>query len=231
MVSLTWQSMNIDGYLQRIHQGLVKFDELVDKINDIIDNRVEVQPSLNLAMQPTACHVQYTHVMRVQVNLRLISRTVLVSMPADASFTLQEFVKLQERTMQRKQVDPFNISDNDVPYASCNFRPVTTKTTRHCSIKHASDRRESVGLPSLAAWGVSYLRTFLFGDAAAVALPQVLMDQKNLEVERAVIDLVEQVQAYPLESSVSDVIDEEIDVLMDHYQRLMCAMSTLEYLE
>jgi hypothetical protein len=27
-------------------------------------------------------------------------------MPADASFTLQEFVKLQERTMQRKQVGP-----------------------------------------------------------------------------------------------------------------------------
>ena len=50
------------------------------------------------------------------------------------------------------------------------------------------------------------------------------MDQKNLEVERAVIDLVEQVQAYPLESSVSDVIDEEIDVLMDHYQRLMYAI-------
>ena len=50
------------------------------------------------------------------------------------------------------------------------------------------------------------------------------MDQKNLEVERAVIDLVEQVQAYPLESSVSDVIDEEIDVLMDHYQRLMYPM-------
>ena len=79
MVSLTWQSMNIDGYapsaghigsgpgqvcagtwprlrrdlatsapgpgrryLSRIHQGLVKFEELVNKINDIIDNRVEV---------------------------------------------------------------------------------------------------------------------------------------------------------------------------------------------
>ena len=70
MVSLTWQSMNIDAYLERIHLGLEQFDELIDKINDIIDNRIEF-------------------------NLKLLARTVLVSMPADASFTLQEFVNLQ----------------------------------------------------------------------------------------------------------------------------------------
>lgn len=39
MVLLTWQSMNIDSYLQRIHAGLSKFEELVRKVNDILENR------------------------------------------------------------------------------------------------------------------------------------------------------------------------------------------------
>ncbi len=39
MVLLTWQSMNIDGYLQRIHAGLSKFEDLARKVNDILENR------------------------------------------------------------------------------------------------------------------------------------------------------------------------------------------------
>jgi hypothetical protein len=35
MMVLTWQCMNIDGYLQRIHWGLQRLDELVSKVNVI----------------------------------------------------------------------------------------------------------------------------------------------------------------------------------------------------
>jgi dynein heavy chain len=41
MVTLTWTSMNIDAYLQNVHGGLRKLEQLIISINDIIENRVE----------------------------------------------------------------------------------------------------------------------------------------------------------------------------------------------
>mmetsp|Transcript_13743 Transcript_13743/g.31844 ORF Transcript_13743/g.31844 Transcript_13743/m.31844 type:complete len:4493 (+) Transcript_13743:136-13614(+) len=127
MLVLTWQSMNIDGYLHRIHTGLVKFEELVNKINDVVENRVES-------------------------NLKIISKTLLVDMPDDQTFTLEQFVSLQEK--------------------------VTRKKTQ-------------------------------------------IMDAKNLEVERAVSDLIDLVLSFPLE--VQDVVNTEEQVLKlrEHYSRVM----------
>ena len=58
MVLLTWQSMNIDGYLLRVHSGIVKLEELLSKIADIMENRIEF-------------------------NLKHISRTMMVDLPSD----------------------------------------------------------------------------------------------------------------------------------------------------
>ena len=74
---LTWQSMNIDSYLQRMHAGLTKFEELMKKVTDILDHRIEG-------------------------NLRTIGRTLLVELPSDESFTLEQFVTLQEKTTKMK---------------------------------------------------------------------------------------------------------------------------------
>jgi dynein heavy chain len=41
MVTLTWTSMNIDSYLQNVHAGLNKLEQLIITINDIIENRIE----------------------------------------------------------------------------------------------------------------------------------------------------------------------------------------------
>jgi len=76
-VLLTWQSMNIDSYLQRMHTGLSKFEELMKKLNDILDHRIEG-------------------------NLRTISKTLLVELPSNESFTLEQFVMLQEKTTKLK---------------------------------------------------------------------------------------------------------------------------------
>ena len=128
MLMLTWQSMNIDGYLHRISFGLSKFEELVNKINDLIENRVES-------------------------NLKQISKTLLVDIPSDSTFTLEQFVSMQEK--------------------------VTKKKTD-------------------------------------------MMDAKNLEVERAVEDLIDVVVAFPMEDSGSTSISEETtQKLRDHYSRLM----------
>jgi dynein heavy chain len=56
MVTLTWTSMNIDGYLNHVHIGLAKLEQLIININDIMENRIEN-------------------------NLKSLSKTVLVNLP------------------------------------------------------------------------------------------------------------------------------------------------------
>jgi len=79
MIMLTWQSMNIDGYLHKIHYGLSKFEDLVSKINDLIENRVEL-------------------------NLKIISKTLLVDIKSESTFTLDQFVLMQEKATKKKTV-------------------------------------------------------------------------------------------------------------------------------
>eukprot|EP00606_Chrysophyceae_sp_TOSAG23-5_P000883 GSChrysophyteH2.ASY1.ANO1.1544.1 assembled CDS len=77
MITLTWTSMNIDSYKQHIHSGLRKLEELVANINDIIENRIEK-------------------------NLKLVSKTLLVDLPESESFTVEEFVKMQEKHIAKQ---------------------------------------------------------------------------------------------------------------------------------
>lgn len=77
MITLTWTSMNIDAYKAHIHTGLRKLEELVANINDIIENRVEK-------------------------NLKIVSKTLLVDLPDSESFSVDEFVKMQEKHIARQ---------------------------------------------------------------------------------------------------------------------------------
>ncbi|RHY37518.1 hypothetical protein DYB25_000117 [Aphanomyces astaci] len=76
MITLTWTSMNIEAYRNHIHTGLQRLEELVTNINDIIENRVEK-------------------------NLRIVSKTMLVDLPIDQSFSLDEFVTMQSNNIRR----------------------------------------------------------------------------------------------------------------------------------
>eukprot|EP00698_Gefionella_okellyi_P007649 TRINITY_DN186_c0_g2_i2.p1 TRINITY_DN186_c0_g2~~TRINITY_DN186_c0_g2_i2.p1 ORF type:complete len:4464 (+),score=1326.13 TRINITY_DN186_c0_g2_i2:41-13432(+) len=77
MSTLTWTSMNIDGFLHRVHQCLSRFGELIDKINDITQNRIDS-------------------------TLRTIARNVLVDLPEDRAYKIDEFVASQERTIRAR---------------------------------------------------------------------------------------------------------------------------------
>ena len=77
MITLTWTSMNIDAYKHHVHTGLQRLEELVININDLIENRIEK-------------------------NLKTVSKSLLVSLPADESFTLEDFVAMQEVYIARK---------------------------------------------------------------------------------------------------------------------------------
>ena len=79
MVTLTWTSMNIDKYKADIHHSLAALEDLVTKINDIVENRI-------------------------QKNLKLISRAILVKLPQDKSLSLDEFVQMQEVAVKKNSV-------------------------------------------------------------------------------------------------------------------------------
>lgn len=70
MTTLTWTSLNIDPYINHVYSGLKKLQELVSCINDIIENRVEK-------------------------NLKVVSKTLLVVLPENSSFTVSDFVVMQ----------------------------------------------------------------------------------------------------------------------------------------
>lgn len=89
--TLTWTSMNIDSYLNRVHQAIQNLDQLVTKVNDIIQNRI-------------------------QANLRLVSSTLLVNL-FDDHFSLDQFVSVQEKHI-RQQSEIMDIKNKEVEAAA-----------------------------------------------------------------------------------------------------------------
>ena len=71
--NLTWTSMSIETYLERVHAALTAFDDLVAKTNDIVENRVEA-------------------------TVREIGKTMLVELPGDSTVGLEDFVLMQVQT-------------------------------------------------------------------------------------------------------------------------------------
>jgi dynein heavy chain len=83
LLPLTWHLLrlqNIDGYLQRIYAGLAGLEELVRKIGDIVDNRIES-------------------------NLKAVSSTRLVDLPRDKSFTFDDFVSHQSAFIKSRTAE------------------------------------------------------------------------------------------------------------------------------
>lgn len=78
LVTLTWTSINIDGYLNTLKHCLEELESLIINVNDIIENRIEN-------------------------NIDNISKTVLVDLPVSSrTFTLDEFVEMQEDCVNKE---------------------------------------------------------------------------------------------------------------------------------
>lgn len=73
---LTWESLNIDSFISHVRQGLDQLDDRVFKINQISETVLEF-------------------------NLRRMSCMVLVHLPDDQSFSLSQFVQLQEESIRK----------------------------------------------------------------------------------------------------------------------------------
>jgi len=91
MYVLTWTSMNISGYLHGVHTCFARIEELIRKLCDVLDNRVEA-------------------------NLKVVSRTLLVDLPSDRSFNFEEFVETQSK-FAKKQSELLLIKNREVERA------------------------------------------------------------------------------------------------------------------
>ena len=76
MVTLSWNSLNIDAFKHHVHGGLLKLEELVANINDMAENRVE----------------------RV---MKSVGKTLLADLPTLESFTLASFIKRQAEHVKK----------------------------------------------------------------------------------------------------------------------------------
>ena len=72
MITLTWTSMNIDAFVNNVRNGMHHLEILIRNVNDVIEHRLEK-------------------------SLKAVSKSLLVELPAGASFTLDEFVDKQEK--------------------------------------------------------------------------------------------------------------------------------------
>jgi dynein heavy chain len=127
LTSMNWTSMNIDSFIDSLHQVLSRFEYLVTQVNDILQNRVTK-------------------------NLELISGLMLLDLPPNKSFTLKEF-----------------------------------ETSQRANIEKCTE----------------------------------LLLSKNIEIERAVNDLVDAVLLYPLHQSISKTSQLDINLVKLHFSHLM----------
>jgi hypothetical protein len=89
--SLSRTSLTMPAYLARIRTGLAKLPSVVDAVNSIVADRIHA-------------------------NLRAIASTLLVHLPADESFSLEQFVHQEER-VARQQAAQINVRNIEVERA------------------------------------------------------------------------------------------------------------------
>ena len=101
MVTLTWTSMNIDTYKAHVHAGLNKLSQLLSNVNDIVENRIEK-------------------------NLKMVTRTLLVNLPKNESLALDEFVIKQEHHVRDYKVQ-LQAKNREIEHAVDNIIDLATK--------------------------------------------------------------------------------------------------------
>eukprot|EP00756_Hemistasia_phaeocysticola_P003201 Hpha_TRINITY_DN12121_c2_g2::TRINITY_DN12121_c2_g2_i1::g.81783::m.81783/K10408/DNAH; dynein heavy chain, axonemal len=74
---LTWASLNVQGYLEKVRGAVDSFTVLIDKVVDITVNRI-------------------------QSNLQFVATAKLVSLPEDMCFGLEQFLSMQEKYIRHQ---------------------------------------------------------------------------------------------------------------------------------
>ena len=186
MVTLTWTSMNIDGYVHSIHAALFKLNDLVNKIHDLVHNRIDR-------------------------NVHLISDLDLVDLKADESFTLDRFVSAQEKHMKeltvvmrsksmeveaavtdlihliqafpREHVQA-EVPDDEVRKVRAHFAGKLYEAVLHATSHSLNKVKDRVG--SRTSGGFLYLERPFFDVQVELDIPEVVMNPPLDDIQLAI---------------------------------------------
>ena len=87
VLTLTWQSMNVDGYFHKIYGVMHRLQELVANVREIMNHSVDG-------------------------NLKMMRRMILLEFPDEGQFNLSEFVDMQTDIVRDKGLDLKRLRDN-----------------------------------------------------------------------------------------------------------------------
>ncbi|KAH8095110.1 dynein light chain binding protein [Aureococcus anophagefferens] len=166
MVTLTWTSMNISTYQAQVHLALQQLEDLITKINDLVENRIEK-------------------------NLKIIARTILVDLPEDKSVTLDEFVSMQELAVREQTemlVSPLDPSVPDLPEPELSaLRVHYNRMTYQALLNCARNSLNQIKKRVCARGGTGFLfvqRPFFEVDVQ-LSVPSVRLSPSLEDVQRA----------------------------------------------
>eukprot|EP00949_MAST-11_sp_MAST-11-sp1_P002825 g2825.t1 len=185
-VTLTWTSMNIDAYKHHVHAGMLRLDQLLSNVNDIVENRIEK-------------------------NLKTVTRTLLVDLPKDESLALDEFVVKQERHVKQQtvalqaknievesavqniidlvrayQIDPLlsGVQDSETDAVTEHYSKMMYTALRNCTTTSLNALKKRVC--SRAGSGFLFVERPFFEVDVQLAVPSVRLSPSLDDIQRAV---------------------------------------------
>ena len=160
LVTLTWTSMNIMSYLQRFHSEMLRFSELVDKLKDVVANRLvrnqNVIKSLPLVEMPEeGTELSLDKFVAMQEKFAKEQTTVMHAKNIEVEKAMRDLVK--QITDYELSYVPQQFDQQDIANLADHFSKTTYKAVLDCTRASLDTIKSRVASRSLA--------NFLFIDA------------------------------------------------------------------
>ena len=164
LVTLTWTSMNIGAFLSRFHDEMLRFNELVDKLKDIVSNRLvrnqQLMASLPLVDMPDASSPEESLValdrfVSRQEKFAVEQTSILYAKNIEIEVALKDLIaQLQAYPLSFATA---TVDEDELTALSTTFRLLRTARCSSCTHKSLEALKSRVSARSLS--------NFLFIDA------------------------------------------------------------------
>eukprot|EP00327_Prymnesium_parvum_P015479 CAMPEP_0113272674 /NCGR_PEP_ID=MMETSP0008_2-20120614/23450_1 /TAXON_ID=97485 /ORGANISM="Prymnesium parvum" /LENGTH=4484 /DNA_ID=CAMNT_0000122153 /DNA_START=48 /DNA_END=13502 /DNA_ORIENTATION=+ /assembly_acc=CAM_ASM_000153 len=189
MVTLTWTSMNIDSYLARFHAELMRFNDLVFKLRDIMDNRLirneQKVAGLNLLDLPSG-DTQESYMLEKFVSTQIAWADARTEEMAAKNKEVEEAMKdlvglvlKYKLTYTSDTTDPADIAKLAEQFSSQMYTAVL-----NCTKQTLVSLKTRVGSRSLT--GVLFVEKPFFEVNVVLNLPDIVMEPPLNEIQDAI---------------------------------------------
>ena len=151
LVTLTWTSMNIMSYLQRFHSEMLRFSELVDKLKDVVANRLvrnqNVIKSLPLVEMPEeGTELSLDKFVAMQEKFAKEQTTVMHAKNIEVEKAMRDLVK--QITDYELSYVPQQFDQQDIANLADHFSKTTYKAVLDCARRSTPSSLASPAAPS-----------------------------------------------------------------------------------